>query len=626
MKRTPVVAILLVILLAGSRSGHLASDVDQGQNLEADGLSLSNNYNAVDAINVVGGIKNSGIVPQTNVLARFFLEETGGGKIQIGEDIVISVISPGSTVFDSVVWQGSNGSKHLYLVVDPENSSVEDDETDNVDSLLVCMRDSVHWVRMEALGLCHYASSTMLFNLYGVNNTVAATMEFAGCSHSFVGVEDQFWFLGGASSLSNNQTDFEFAGEIRNLSADREIFTDYESCVAELKSRIDEGIPVETNIDQYYLPQVDYDTLRVEGSHTGHWIVVTGYSDSCFIINDPGVGFENLGQDPFPNPENRGQNVIVDHRTFRMGVESTTGTRFSLLSYTPLGPVPPTDMTLKYSLEKNISRLNGDPDAYDPYWHSYWPEGLEPVYGLACLPIVTDFLNLGTFQAIFDSIYAAGGGDLQSALTTLNHMCSGMYDCKKGWDAAASFYGALGHPEAPALEDLFLRLSSHGASITDSFYDMVEAIRSSGGNVGAAEPYLAQLVLDFDALVPLEDSVLINLMDLLIRVGVPETGETPSPPIFYSLYQNFPNPFNPSTTIRFEVPGSPDRTEHVEVAVFDVRGRLVKKLVDSVLGSGSHTVIWDGRQNDGTSVSSGTYLLTLKVGERIFTRKMTVLK
>jgi hypothetical protein len=97
-------------------------------------------------------------------------------------------------------------------------------------------------------------------------------------------------------------------------------------------------------------------------------------------------------------------------------------------------------------------------------------------------------------------------------------------------------------------------------------------------------------------------------------------------PKVFSLMQNYPNPFNPSTTIAFDIPGTPSDKQHVEVTIYDIRGRRVKMLIDSDLAPGSHKIHWDGRNDQGKSVSSGIYLYTLKTKEGNFTRKMTVLK
>ena len=78
-------------------------------------------------------------------------------------------------------------------------------------------------------------------------------------------------------------------------------------------------------------------------------------------------------------------------------------------------------------------------------------------------------------------------------------------------------------------------------------------------------------------------------------------------PAHPSLRQNYPNPFNPETRIRYELP-SPQR---VQVAVFDVQGRLVAKLEDAPESAGEHAVRWDGRTRDGAQAASGVYFYRL---------------
>ncbi len=91
---------------------------------------------------------------------------------------------------------------------------------------------------------------------------------------------------------------------------------------------------------------------------------------------------------------------------------------------------------------------------------------------------------------------------------------------------------------------------------------------------------------------------------------------------FVSLAQNAPNPFNPSTTIAFTVP----RDAEVSLRVFDVRGRLVRTLVDGVRPAGQHTVDWDGRDDRGAGAASGVYLYQLQVGDETRHRRMLMVK
>ena len=71
-------------------------------------------------------------------------------------------------------------------------------------------------------------------------------------------------------------------------------------------------------------------------------------------------------------------------------------------------------------------------------------------------------------------------------------------------------------------------------------------------------------------------------------------------PMAYDLMQNYPNPFNPSTHIEYSVPES----GYVTVAIYDVTGRLVQTLVDGFVESGYHSIVWDGRDSAGYTVSA----------------------
>ena len=84
-----------------------------------------------------------------------------------------------------------------------------------------------------------------------------------------------------------------------------------------------------------------------------------------------------------------------------------------------------------------------------------------------------------------------------------------------------------------------------------------------------------------------------------------------------------PNPFNPSTTIRFEVPaGGP-----VSLVVYNVAGQVVKKLLNKVYRDvGSHAVVWDGRDAQGRAVASGVYWYRLRVSDQVVVEKMTLLR
>ena len=102
-----------------------------------------------------------------------------------------------------------------------------------------------------------------------------------------------------------------------------------------------------------------------------------------------------------------------------------------------------------------------------------------------------------------------------------------------------------------------------------------------------------------------------------------EVGELTDGMFFPGLLQNHPNPFNPLTTITFEI----SRQTTVNLRVFDLSGRLVRVLLgDEVIAPGRHETVWDGRDKGGRKVASGTYFYRLEAGGVSETKRMTLLK
>ena len=95
-----------------------------------------------------------------------------------------------------------------------------------------------------------------------------------------------------------------------------------------------------------------------------------------------------------------------------------------------------------------------------------------------------------------------------------------------------------------------------------------------------------------------------------------------APPVTLELHANTPNPFNPRTTIRYSLP----RVTLVRIVIYDVNGRLVRRLVDGNEPAGERTVTWDGRDDRGAFVGSGVYVYALEADGTRLTRKMSLLK
>jgi hypothetical protein len=101
--------------------------------------------------------------------------------------------------------------------------------------------------------------------------------------------------------------------------------------------------------------------------------------------------------------------------------------------------------------------------------------------------------------------------------------------------------------------------------------------------------------------------------------GATAAGDLPAK---FALMPNYPNPFNPATTIRYEIASRTD----VELRVYDVRGALVSTLVNKSQAPGAYSIEWNGTDDKGSPVSSGVYFYRITAGSFSDVRKMTLLK
>jgi hypothetical protein len=90
----------------------------------------------------------------------------------------------------------------------------------------------------------------------------------------------------------------------------------------------------------------------------------------------------------------------------------------------------------------------------------------------------------------------------------------------------------------------------------------------------------------------------------------------------FTLHQNAPNPFNPTTRIPFEL----SRGGRVSLEVYDVAGRRVRRVLDGTFPAGSHAAEWDGRDDSGQPASSGVYFYRMASAAKVETRRMVLLK
>ena len=101
-----------------------------------------------------------------------------------------------------------------------------------------------------------------------------------------------------------------------------------------------------------------------------------------------------------------------------------------------------------------------------------------------------------------------------------------------------------------------------------------------------------------------------------------EPEQIPELPQVYSLSPNYPNPFNPETTISFSLSKASD----VSLNIYNIKGQLVKILVNESKELGNHSVVWNGKDNNDSKVSSGVYFYRIKAGEFTDMKKMLLIK
>ena len=112
-----------------------------------------------------------------------------------------------------------------------------------------------------------------------------------------------------------------------------------------------------------------------------------------------------------------------------------------------------------------------------------------------------------------------------------------------------------------------------------------------------------------------------GILEDILKVRFQQTPITSAPDALFAV-SNFPNPFNPATTIKLSLP----RNGQVSLKVFNVRGELVKTLVNGQMTAGEHSIIWDGTNDRGAPAASGIYFYETRAGNEMKVGKMALVK
>ena len=247
-----------------------------------------------------------------------------------------------------------------------------------------------------------------------------------------------------------------------------------------------------------------------------------------------------------------------------------------------------------------------------------------------------------------ESFYGIGFGNYVAVKFTLNHWPQDVvklkvYFATGGGSVQVKVWDDNGSGGLPGTEIFSKNVSNlvqgwnetdaTGVTISDGDFYVGYRSLSNTPDLGIDDtpPIAGMSYLRIGAAGTWENFPTLGLGDAMIRCLVDSSGVlgvgTIDPAMIteFELLPNYPNPFNPSTSISFLVPANMTG-EKVNLSVFDLLGRKVVTLVDGVLSAGQHQVQWDGRDTAGNVVTSGIYFYTIKAGTRVQTRKMMLMK
>lgn len=214
------------------------------------------------------------------------------------------------------------------------------------------------------------------------------------------------------------------------------------------------------------------------------------------------------------------------------------------------------------------------------FWGNYAPVSPEMSNGLLCIPVIS--------YSLIEGCGGSGGG----------------------WDTALGTDGGNNIDDDP---DFKLNSSS------DPYLSLWSSSPVINAGSNAAVPYSLDLAGN------------PRIHDTTVDLGAYEhqggtitdvEEDLPQVPDAFALYQNSPNPFNPVTTIRFDLP----HAEHVKLVVYNVKGELVATLADQNMTAGHREITWDAKDSGGRTATSGVYFYRLVAGDFVETKKMILLR
>ena len=174
------------------------------------------------------------------------------------------------------------------------------------------------------------------------------------------------------------------------------------------------------------------------------------------------------------------------------------------------------------------------------------------------------------------------------------------------------------------LFDRFLSLNGGTQSSLTSFYKVENGVPQKIGEMNVHKVVRESFIYLDNEILLLKTGSGANIHVYDINYDEVSISDVQNVILKTQLMGNFPNPFNPYTSIKFQV--SDIEPQHVRIDVFNIRGQIVKTLIDDYKDIGTHTVEWDGVDKHGNRVSSGVYLYRLETSTGSEVRRMLLMK
>lgn len=167
----------------------------------------------------------------------------------------------------------------------------------------------------------------------------------------------------------------------------------------------------------------------------------------------------------------------------------------------------------------------------------------------------------------------------------------------------------------------------HGSAdyLQTCVYEMVDQLTSEGATVAYSilEGASHQQTITHPEFVTALTTAISWLDSMVTQTPTSRFGEPfPETARQIHLFENFPNPFNPSTTVRFAL----DEVRHTDLSIFNLQGQHVRTLTHAYLERGEYSVVWDGRNESGQDVNAGLYICRLSTSSGSQSLKMLLLE